>query len=72
MHRHVVDVHRIRVLQSHAPATGHAGADTAVPGVKGHREPRLGKNFVERISNMVVGVELLERRMQLEAVDCSG
>jgi hypothetical protein len=35
--RDVIDVHGIAILQTHASAAGHAGADAAVSRVKNHR-----------------------------------
>ena len=49
IHGHVVDRHRVAVLQPDAAAAGHAGADAAVAGVEQHRQPRLGEHLVERI-----------------------
>ena len=52
-----------------AAAAGHAGADSAVPRVEDHRQSRLGEHLVQRVRQAIVGEELLERRVQLQAAD---
>ena len=54
IHRHVVDRHRVAVLQPDAAAARHAGADAAVAGVKEHGQPGLGEDFVQRVGEAVV------------------
>ena len=54
------------------PPPRHAGADAAVAGVEEDRQLRLGEDFVERVGEAVVGKELLERRMQLQAAHAAG
>jgi hypothetical protein len=56
---HIIDIHRIAVLQPDAAPARHTRADTAVPGVENDRQPRLGYHFVERVSHLVIGEKLL-------------
>ena len=39
--------------------------------MKNHRELRFGDHFIKRIGGFVVGVKLLQRRMQLEAANAA-
>jgi len=41
----------------------------AVAGVKNHRQLRLGQHLIERISDLIVGVEALQGRMQFESAN---
>jgi len=59
IHRDIIDVHGIAVLQANSAATRHAGTDAAVAGVKNHGQLRRGYHFIERIRGLVVGVKLL-------------
>ena len=71
IHRHVVDEHRVAVLQPDAAAARHPRADPAVSGVKEHGQPRFREDFVERIRDAVVGRKLLEGRMKFEAANAA-
>ena len=42
------------VLQAHAAAAAHAGADAAVAGVEEDRQFRLGEHFVDRVGDAIV------------------
>ena len=69
--RHIVDRHRMAVLQPDAAAASHPGSDSAVSGVKEHRQARFREDLVERIRDAIVGEELLQRRMQLQAANAA-
>ncbi len=70
--RDVVDQHRVAVLEAHAAAAAHARADPAVPGVEQHGQPRRLDDLVERVDPRIVRLELLQRRVQLEAARSGG
>src|SRR4051812_49612420 len=59
---HIVDRHRVSVLQPDPAAAAHPGADAAMAGVKQHRQFRLGEHFVQRIRDAIVRRKLLNRR----------
>src|SRR5215468_1930999 len=67
IHRHVVDRHRMAILQAEATSAGHAAPDAAVTGVKNYRQFRLCKDFVERISKRITRGKLLHGRMELQS-----
>src|SRR5215475_10589474 len=64
---HVIDVHRVAVLQPHASASGHSGADAAVARVKDDRQARFGDHFIKWINRAIVRLKLLQWRMELES-----
>ena len=43
----IIDVHGVAVLQADAPAAPHSCADAAVAGVKNHRQPSFGNDFIK-------------------------
>ncbi len=67
----IVDVHWITVFQPHAAAARHSGANARMPGVKYHRKFRFSNHFIEWIHGFVVGVKLLQRRMELESANAA-
>jgi hypothetical protein len=64
--RHVVDLHRVAVLEPDAATAGQAGPDPRVAGVEQRHQPCVGDHLVERVGGRVVGMELLEVGMELE------
>ena len=63
----VVDAHRVRVLQPHAAAARHAGADPGCPGVEQGDQSGFGDDLVEGIEVPVVGPERLGVGVELES-----
>jgi hypothetical protein len=66
---HVVEAHRVRVLEPQPAAAREARANAAVSRVEERRQPGLGDHLVQRIGSAVVREELLEVGMELEAPD---
>ena len=62
---HVVDIHRVTVLQPDASAATHSCADSAVARVKDDRQAGFVDDFIKRIDCAIVRMELLQRRMKL-------
>ena len=69
VHGHVVDGHGLPYFRCTPPPPGMPGADAAMPGVKNNRQPGLGKDFVQRISQAIVGEKLLDGRMKFQSSD---
>ena len=67
--RHVVQVHRVAVLQPQAAAAAHAAADTAVAGMENRWQLVFGDHLVDRPGHAVVGVVTLHRGVELETLD---
>ena len=67
VHRDVVDVDRVGVLEPDAAAPGQARADARVPGVEERGQPGLLDHLVERVGQAVVREEPLHVGVELEA-----
>src|SRR5260370_19960825 len=67
--RHVVDVHRVGVLQTDAAAAVRARSDSGLAGVEQGHKPAGGDDLVERVGTSVVRIEALRARVELEPPD---
>ena len=64
---HVVDAHRVRVLEADAASARHAGTDAGGTRVKQRDQTRRSDHVVQRIPVAVVGPEGLGVGVELEA-----
>src|SRR5690606_18119568 len=64
---HVVQRHRVGVLQADPASAPKAGADSGLATVKDTDRPALGEHFVDGIRHPVIGVEGLKAWVELKA-----